>query len=750
MRNPLYKRLKREFVSDLGKYIVIIIFFIALCGLISGYIVGNDSMIKTYYDNLESNKVEDGHFETTSPLNDSQITSAQNSYDLTIYNSYFKEEDHQGHVVRTFAIEDRIGIVNDCEIMKGTLPTKENEIALDRSYCDSNNLNVGDEYTTNSGTFIITAQVALVDYSSLFQNNSDALMNTKSFCVALVTKDTFNNVLTSSLHYNYAYRFNGELTDAQKDEQSEKLMTYLYVVTLKGLENFVPVSQNQAIYYSIDDVEHDLVFLEIFFYLIVVGLAFVFAITTKTKIEQEAKTIGTLKAMGYSRMNILGHYLILPALATFVGAALGNVLGYTYFADFTTSLYYRSYSLPPYTLTFSAKAFLLVTLVPIALVLLISFIILFKKLGVPTKTFLQGRVKKRKKPTAFELPKKMSYMNKVHFRVLSTAKSVYVSLAIGLLFANLIAMFGLCLNPMLTNFKKQIMDSQVAPYVYVLKSDYEVSDPSAEKIKVASLNVGSDSVQIIGVSKWGEDSNYLTDINLVSGECVISRDMYEKYRLKTGSTFTAKEEYSSNEYTLKVSSLKDQSGAFYVYMDMATFDTILKDVQSLNGYLSQNELEIPEDKIYTVITINDLNATADQMTISMSDVFVMFDIFAIILFFVIIYLLARIVIEKNSQSIAMMKILGFNNLEINRAYNLTTGIAVLVFDIITIPLAYLLLRFLWIWIMTQRMKGWITFYIAPWIYFALVAMAIGAFLIVFLIEYFKTKKIPLSLALKRE
>jgi len=108
------------------------------------------------------------------------------------------------------------------------------------------------------------------------------------------------------------------------------------------------------------------------------------------------------------------------------------------------------------------------------------------------------------------------------------------------------------------------------------------------------------------------------------------------------------------------------------------------------------------------------------------------------------------IIEKNNQSIAMMKILGFSQFEINRAYNLSTGIVVLISEIISIPIDAILLKVVWEAFMKVRMKGWITFYLAPWIYFAMFGIGIGSFLIVFLIEHFKTKKIPLSLALKRE
>ena len=750
MRNPLYKRIKREFVSDIGKYIVIFLFVALMVSLTTGYIVGNDSMIKSFYETQETLKVEDGHFETSNALSQSILATAEKTYNLKIYNLQYKTLNHNDHRIRTFVKEARKGIIDGYEILDGREPEALNEIVLDRAYCDANQIKIGDSFETTTGTFNVVGIVALVDYTALFENNSDSLMNVQSFSIALVSDAAFNNIEIEAHNY-YAYKFNEKLSDDDAMKQSEKLMTYVYIFGGKTLTSYVPYQSNQAITYSIDDIEHDLVFMEFFFYLIMVGLAFVFALTTKNKIEQEAKTIGTLKAMGYTRWNLIGHYILLPSIVTLIGGLVGNACGYTFFKNFTTSLYYRSYSLGTFTTFFSLKALLVTTLVPIAIVVLISFIILFINLGGSTKAFLQGKVKKRKNPEVHPLPKKLNIINKTQFRVIASNKGTYIAMFIGLLIANLLLVFGLCLTPMLENYKEEIMDSQVAPYEYILKSDYDSLNENAEKIKVTSLVVGIDTINVIGVEKYGSESKYLSDLNLKDADVVVSKDLYEKYDLKVGSTFEGKEEYSDKIYNFKVSAKKNQAGAFYAYMNMNTFNEVFKDAQYLPGYLSSEELtDIPADKIYTVITIKDLQAASDQMSMSMGDVFTLFDIFAIILFILIIYLLARIVVEKNTQSIAMMKILGFNTFEINRAYNLSTGIVVVISELLAIPLMSLLLSVVWKAFLKVRMKGWITFYLEPWIYFAMFGIAMAAFGVVFLIEYIKTKKIPLSLALKRE
>ena len=54
MRNPLIKRLPREFKSDLGKYLVMFLFMTAAIGFISGFLVAGSSMIKAYNESFDN------------------------------------------------------------------------------------------------------------------------------------------------------------------------------------------------------------------------------------------------------------------------------------------------------------------------------------------------------------------------------------------------------------------------------------------------------------------------------------------------------------------------------------------------------------------------------------------------------------------------------------------------------------------------------------------------------------------------
>ena len=59
MRNPLIKRLPREFVGELGKYMVIFLLMTCTIGLVSGFLVADESMMKAYDDFDDIANLED-------------------------------------------------------------------------------------------------------------------------------------------------------------------------------------------------------------------------------------------------------------------------------------------------------------------------------------------------------------------------------------------------------------------------------------------------------------------------------------------------------------------------------------------------------------------------------------------------------------------------------------------------------------------------------------------------------------------
>ena len=325
MKNPLRKRLPRELKGELGKYLVVFILMVLTIGMVSGFLVADGSMIVAYNDGFDKYNIENGNFRTNQQIYKSQKEEIQNLGIKLYENFYIEELLDNGSTMRFF--KNRTEINGVC-LMQGEFPKATGEIAIDRMYADNNELKVGDTLKSQSGkqTWKITGLVALSDYSCLFQNNNDSMFDSVKFGVSVVCPEEFDSYKADQLNYSYAWKYNTEPKNekAEKDISEDLMEDVAKEVTL---EEFVPRYTNQAIIFTGDDMGGDRSMMIVLLYIIIVIMAFVFAITTSNTIRKEANVIGTLRASGYTRGELIRHYMAAPVFVTFIGAIIGNIIG---------------------------------------------------------------------------------------------------------------------------------------------------------------------------------------------------------------------------------------------------------------------------------------------------------------------------------------------------------------------------------------------------------------------------------------
>ena len=705
-------------------------------------------------------------------MNSAQIKSAEEN-GITLYDNFYIEETlDNGSTMRMFATRDQVNLV--C-LMEGELPENEDEIAIDRMYADNNQISVGDTLTSSSHEWKVTGLVALSDYSCLFQNNNDSMFDSVKFGVGIITPDSFASMDTSLVKYVYSWKYDVEPKDDKEEKEvSEDLMKAINQDV--SLEEFVPRYLNQAINFTGEDMGSDRAMMIVFLYIVIAILAFVFGITISNTIAKEANVIGTLLASGYTKGELIRHYMATPVLVTLVGALLGNILGYTVLKDVCAGMYYGSYSLPTYVTIWNSEAFLLTTVVPILLMLIVNFVILNQKLSLSPLKFLRRDLKKHRQKHALYLSPKLPFFNRFRLRVIFQNISNYVLLLIGILFANLLLMFGLMFPSVLDHYQDTLGNNLFANYQYLLQIPLnamdeehklqsmlsmmyfqhavETENPDAEKFSAYSLNTLGDvykeeSVLLYGVA---DNSQYLpidfTDAD--SDSVSISSAYADKFQLEPGDTIKLKEEYEDDVYQFKISGIYEYEGALAVFMPQKQLNTTF-DLGSdyFSGYLSDTEItDIDQQYIASVINLESLTKISRQLNVSMGSMMSLVDGFAILMFMILIYLLSKIIIEKNAQSISMAKILGYSNREISSLYILSTSIMVVLFLLLSFPIEQTVMVALFRGIMLESISGWIPLYIDPFLYVKMFLLGFGTYLIVAALEYRKIRKVPMDEALK--
>ena len=213
---------------------------------------------------------------------------------------------------------------------------------------------------------------------------------------------------------------------------------------------------------------------------------------------------------------------------------------------------------------------------------------------------------------------------------------------------------------------------------------------------------------------------------------------------------TLKESYEDDTYTFSIEGIYDYEGGLTVFLPQEQLNRLF-DLGSdyFSGYLSDSEItDIDQKYIGSVIDLDSLSKISRQLNVSMGSMMYLLDGFSIVLFMILIYLLSKIIIEKNAQSISMTKILGYSVREISSLYLLSTTIMVVIFLLLSFPIETVLMKALFRGIMISSISGWIPLYIDPILYVKMFLLGFGTYLLVALIEYRRIKKVPMDQALK--
>jgi len=757
MKNPLIKRLPREFAGEIAKYIVIFIFMTAVIGLISGFLIADGSMLDTYNKSFDKYNIENGNFELY-PKADDKLIDRLEEENVTIYENFYKEETVKVHNNEKLSEDDQSVIrfyinrkdIDKVDVMEGRLAEDINEIAIDRMYAVNNNIKVGDTINAGGRILRVTGYVALSDYSCLFSDNSDTMFDSVKFGVGVVSESCFEAYDDTHIHYVYSWKYDNEPAD--DIEEKEMADDFMKVISNNAiLTNYIPGYLNQAIHFTGDDIGSDRAMMIVLLYVVIVIMAFVFAVTTNNTIFKEANVIGTLRASGYTRGELLAHYILLPIIVTIIGALVGNILGYTVFKNIFVNTYYESYSLTTYTTLWNAEAFLLTTIVPFVIMVVINVLIIGYRLRLSPLKFLRKDLAVRKKKKALRLPG-FKFFNRFRLRIIIQNMPNYITLFIGILFANILLIFGLMMSPLLAHYQNEIQDKLIAQHQYVLKVPVEVDNDEAEKYCAKTLStidgrLKSEDVLIYGAAN---NSRYI-DINsneLKPGEVYVSNGYAEKFRINKGDKITLKEKYEDKEYTFTVKGMYDYPSSFAIFMSDDYFKDIFDKAEDYySGYLSSEKLDIDEKYVATEITLDDLTKVSRQLDRSMGTSFELVKIFAVVLFAVLMFLLTKLIVEKNSTSISMVKILGYSNREISRLYVTSTTIVVVISVIINIMLSVVIMNWLFR-VFMEQMSGWISCYYAPYVFVLMFVLNVGVYALISIFMMYKIKKIPMDEALK--
>lgn len=346
-------------------------------------------------------------------------------------------------------------------------------------------------------------------------------------------------------------------------------------------------------------------------------------------------------------------------------------------------------------------------------------------------------------------------------------------LFVGIIFANLLLMFGLILPSILVHYQDTVEENMICDYQYMLnvpldaissdsrlkqmvslmKFSYGVQtdNEDAEKFSAYSLQTIDKSIPSEEIILYGVDENSKYINVTLPEDCVyISSGYSMKYGVNPGDTVTLKEKYENKEYSFTINGIYEYEGSLSLFMNRKTLnETFDLDSDYFAGYFSNTRITDIDDKyISSIIDLDELTKITRQLMVSMGNMMNVFNVFSVVMYMIFIYLLSKIIIEKNAHSISMTKILGYTNMEISRLYIISTSIVVVICLIASLPLENIIMGGLFRAMVTQMMKGWIPYIVDSVIYVKMFVIGVSTYAIVAALEYRKIKRVPMDEALK--
>ena len=437
-------------------------------------------------------------------------------------------------------------------------------------------------------------------------------------------------------------------------------------------------------------------------------VALLISLTSMTRMVEEQRTqIGTLKALGYNKLQIASKYVIYAGLACVIGGVLGMSVGFVLLPQIIWTMYQMMYQMTDnihisFNIIIGGMGLLLICVCIIGA----TIYAVLKELVQTPSTLMRPKAPKMGKRVLLEkIPfiwKRLSFSQKVTVRNIFRYKKRFLMTIIGILgcTALIVVGFGVrdsirCIMPnqfekvfnydMQIGLKNGLEDEQKQKYIISLqeKTELEKVVETYMTSNIAKNQENEEDVQII-VPKEPKDLDEvinLTDVKtgekvqLEENAICLTDKVAELLNVKQGDTITLKDS-KDKERQVKISNIVENYVYHYVYMSRITYENLYGENYNTNMLFTKNNnlskeqetnlaTEIMNQSEVASISRNSsiMNLLDDTMK-SLNYVVIVLIVSAGLLAFVVLYNLSNVNISERIRELATIKVLGFYDKEV--------------------------------------------------------------------------------------
>lgn len=710
-----------------------------------------------------------------------KVSPALEKYDFSYYKEISKVDTEDKKLYKAIPY-DKNKNINIPYLVEGNMPENKDEITVLPSFAKNNNINIGDNYSIGDKEYKVVGFAYSPDHILPIISINSPIFSEKNHNISYMTSSTFEE-FPGIKETAYVGAFNDKdkildfetLSDMFKNDEN---------ISLDAL-SAIRISRVNALEL---EIKTDRVFAKYFMYLLLAISVFVIIVITKKRIEDERLQIGVLKALGYNRIKIAISYLVYPIFGSIIGGVIGFFAG-AFASGYLSNIYLSYFNMPIDGYRFNINYLLEDIFVPLIILSILAFLIaIFMLRKKPLKLLKDGsnlKVNFFSKFVTF-VTKKLPFKTRFRYSLASRSlgKLLIVTLTsfctgllivlvlIGLnIFSSMLdkTFDGMKLKNQVTYIGIMSGYSDTEDYIYTTNMTLEeVISSNGDSHKIERKKEGSEDIEdytvnINGIDKElrlleakDKDGNNVYPKLVNDDDIIINQNIAKIADASVGDIIVFKS--GDKEFRYKLVAIDDSFMGGSAYVKRSTLakefenDEAAYNIKFTNDdkYSSMSNLSKEEtEKIANIMSIEDLRENLEnQMSSSNGAIYVVI-VFASIMAFVIILIIANIVVEENKKTISLMKVMGYDDKNISSiVLNIYTPFIIIAY-LLSIPAMKNLLGFI-----VSKLTGSMDFAIPIEFSFGKALIGLAGLLISYFIAIFISRrtlnKVPLSVALKRE
>lgn len=440
----------------------------------------------------------------------------------------------------------------------------------------------------------------------------------------------------------------------------------------------------------------------VFFFLV----AALVCMTTMTRmVDEQRNEMGTLKALGYSKLQIASKYIIYALIASILGSILGCSLGMYLFPTVIFNAWNTLYNIDQIKFLFQPGLILLASGSVTGITLLATLYSIYSELIEMPSQLMRPKAAKAGKKILLEritfIWKRLSFLQKVTARNIFRYKKRFFMTIIGIAGCSALLVAGFGINDSISDIVNQQYNviyhydatvsaktSEITSQIKSLKGVKDVyeEDHLAVTTKIENKDI-STTVHIISNDKKFKDFctlfNGNNEFDLDDSSVLISQKMATKLNKKAGDTIKIKDA-NNKVIKAKIKGVFTNYVGHHIYVSESLYKSWNTNAKTTHIYLIKSKKTTKKfernlgnkimniDGVQSVTFYSSLQKNFKDMIKSISYIVVVLVISAACLAFVVLYNLSNVNISERKREIATIKVLGFTRKEVDAYINRET------------------------------------------------------------------------------